>query len=263
MEDLNRKIIQHAYSRGDMSWLSAGTLLEHGFIQPLYNTFDCVGAKWMEETPGICDIKLQSNVLQINACVVGTVTQCTHWTKDDGDGDFVTWAVEEFRDWKLKDDIIVRTLAAGRHVPESSFDSVGQQIYNPIRAVKRCGGNLFKVLPNINIAGVLYIGEWMDTKRTMSEENANTRQSIAMVSCNVTGEQKPLVIHGHPDVGDSIMLLRMYDKFNRALGIIVDKSFRRKGLCLYPRTEINGISHDYVPYKFPLGNFADPRDESF
>jgi len=253
MEDLNRKIIQHAYSRGDMSWLSAGTLHEYGFIQPLYNAFDCVGTEWHEEIPGICDIKFQSNALQINTYTAGTVTQCTHWTKSDGGDNFVTWAVEEFRDWKLKDDIIVRTLAAGQHVPESSFVSLGAQIYNPIRAIKRCGGNPFKILPNISITAMSSVGEWIDTKCTMFEENASTRQSIAMISY-ATGEQKPLVIHGHPDVGDTIMLLRMHDKFGRILGFVVDKSFKRKGLCLCEKiemTEEEAVSR-YLPHEFPL-----------
>jgi hypothetical protein len=252
MDDLNKKIIQHAYSRGDMSWLSAGTLPEYGFIQPLYNAFDCVGKEWFEEIPGICNIKLQSNALQINTYTVGTVTQCTHWTKSDGDN-FVTWAVEEFRDWKLKDDIIVRTLAAGQHVPESSFISIGMQIYNPIRAIKRCGGNPFKILPNVGTGEMSSLGEWLDAKRTMFEENASTRQSIAMISY-ATGEQKPLVIHGHPDVGDTIMLLRMHDKFGRVLGIVVDKHFRRKGICLCEKIEMTkeeAISR-FSSQEFPL-----------
>lgn len=69
----------------------------------------------------------------------------------------------------------------------------------------------------------------------------------------------PLLISGNVDVGDTILLSNVHDPTSRRLGIIVDKSCRRKGVCMLPGRELSTCGKQIVI----LYNFHEAMEYTF
>lgn len=74
-------------------------------------------------------------------------------------------------------------------------------------------------------------------------------QMACRIVCIDTEETMLMTVFGGCDVGDKVMLLPMYDVHERTLGIIVDDKTRRKGICLYPKSDTR---YEYKPCEFQL-----------
>lgn len=97
-----------------------------------------------------------------------------------------------------------------------------------------------------------HINESMKFQHMLNmKEHANLEQTIAIITHHETNKQQPVIISGCVDIGDKAILLRIYDRYGRALGTIVDENRRHKGIFLHTKSNIEeGL--DYTKYEFPL-----------
>jgi hypothetical protein len=101
-----------------------------------------------------------------------------------------------------------------------------------------------KTFGNIIIGG--------DVVKLIAEYERHNKISWKIASrmvCMKTGKAMLITVCGDCDVGDKIMLLPMYDARGRTLGIVVDDKLVRKGICLYPKLDLD---YKYTPYEFQL-----------
>jgi len=250
MKDLNKKIIQHAYSKGDVSWVAIGGGNTTGFIQPMYKAFPIIGEHWKEEKPGICDIAFEDETLRINTTTFATVICCKKFTNSGlAESKFAGWTVRAFRNWGFDDASIACVIMGFLSTDETeakmikmlldsyaaNMDSV--DIGNKIRA-QFSPDDVQKYFASIvtNMGKICILSYATTIVKSISQ----------------TGKNFPLIICGNADIGDEIKLVKIHDEDGRTLGI-VSESGKRKGVCLYKRMEMSeDIIRHYTPYKFLL-----------
>jgi hypothetical protein len=245
MEDLNKKIIQYAYSKGDISWLSVGGDIGSGFIQPMYKPFPWIGYEWKENSPEICGIKFEDEIMHINAWPFAEVVCCEKVVYDETKN-IRTELFKAFKKWNLDDKDIVKTMYDFVPVPIDEFevamiyldrDNVTKRYQ---RMIKKMGSDVL----NKHLASTNF--------RTGLSRDINEVTAAKVTTWD--GKDIPLKIIGETNVGDRIMLVRMFDSSGRNLGIVVNKYFRRKGVCICEKiemTEDEAISR-FSSQEFPL-----------
>ena len=241
MEDLNRKIIQYAYSKGDVSWLSIGFDNATSFIQPLYEDVKYIGEMWKEEKPGICGIKFEDKVLHINACMVASVTHRKNFLST---GELQS-IVEE---WGFDDRTIISAITGYCELSDEEIRDIplflerDVDVPKPKRTLK---DRMRTILGRSDENGI-------DTKMEAHIGSHDTTDIFQITSVE-TGKKWPIMLCGRCNIGDKVMLLQVHDNLDRTLGIVVDDSFRRRGMCLYPRAGMSGDGpRKYTPHKFLL-----------
>jgi hypothetical protein len=245
MEDLNKAIVKHAYSKGDISWLSVGGDLGTGFIQPMDKPFQYAGSGWKEDEPGICGIRLEGEIMYINAWSFAKVV-CHEVIKDGGQKTFRVSVYQTFKSWKLDIKDIVKNISGYRAMSNDEAE-VAEALLEENSGNREAFRDMCK------------FGDDVANKHIRS---SNVKMSATQCTKEVTiikattwkNKDIPLMIHGEANAGDQIMLVRMTDCEDRVLGIVVDKYFRRKGVCICEKmemTEDEAISR-YTPQEFPL-----------
>jgi len=235
METLNMQIIEYAYKRGDVSWMGISVDGEKGFIQQIHkNKIRYAGGTWKEEVKGLSNLKFEENgIIAIDACTVATVTDCLAISESKDIGHVFTEVITRFGDLKYTPDHIVSAMTGYR---------------------KMSGGERKLAIEAVSIAGktarfakaIISAALPTDPKAAMKElelrEEVKEVTHILQATSVKSNKSWPLIAYGDCESGDKILLLPIYDDFNRALGIIVDKSFMkptdkalRKGICLYPK----------------------------
>jgi len=234
MEILNLKIIEHAYSRGDVSWMGISVDGETGFIQQIHReNIRYAGGTWKEEIQGSSNLEFGKNgTVFIDACVVSSVTDCVNITGSKDVGIVFAEVIKRFGDLKYTSDHIVSAMTGYRKMS-------GGERKLAIEAVSFAG----KISRFVATAASLALPT--DPQAAMKElelkEEIKEVTHILQATSVKSNKSWPLVAYGQCDAGDKILLLPIYDDFNRALGVIVDKSFAttgkalRKGICLYPK----------------------------
>lgn len=247
MEDLGKAIVKYAYSKGDLSWLSVGGDIGTGFLQPMDNIFPYVGWGWKEDIPGICGVKLGDEIMHMNAFSFAKVVSCEKVVYDNDTDKFKASVYLTFKSWNLGSRDIVKNMADYEAMSNDEIE-VGEALlernagnkeaYKTAKA--KFGRDVFNrilAIPRINMSVADGIKELTVIKATTWK-----------------GKDIPLTIYGNADVGDQIMLVRMTDTNDTVLGIVVDKYFRRKGVCICEKvkmTKKEEISR-YLPQEFPL-----------
>lgn len=243
MEDLNKAIVKHAYSKGDLSWLSVGGDIGTGFIQPMDKPFSYVGWVWKEDIPGICGVRLEDEIMYINAWSFAKVVCHEKLIKHNSEDMY-----RIFKSWKLDDKDIVKNMSGYKTMSSNELEVAEALLEHNI-------GD--KEAYNIIVAK---LGIDVTTNKHINSTNRHLRmpqstKEVTIIKATIwKNKDIPLTIHGDAKVGDRIMLVRMTDKHGRILGIVVDKYFRRTGVCLCEKvemTEDEAISR-YSPHKFPL-----------
>ncbi len=243
MDDLNIAIVKYAHSKGDVSWLSVGGDLGAGFIQPMYKPFQKVGWGWKEDAPGVCEIRLEGEIMYINAWPFAKVICCGEPMYVDVDaGGHIGEMYKTFKHWGLGIGRIVKCMTSYTTTPND---------VEAIQAVlESYVGNRellvsFRTKPNTNKRRLSAID------RLAIEQDSEEMTVIKAT----TWENKDVALRvvGNVGIGDQIMLVRTTDRAGRCLGIVVDKYFRRKGVCLYEKMEMSEeMLSRYTPQEFPL-----------
>lgn len=235
MEDLGKKLMEHAYSNMDVSWLAVHTKDKTGFI-PSCEDVTYIGELWREEEPGMCDIKFEENTLWINACVVADVTHSHKVVDNKIDLE------DMYKEWGVDDSDVIRAftghcwLSDGEIKNLKSYYDADATSFATFRGLLTAAG-----IPGGGSIGKLF-------KKHMRHGDIKW-QTVCKVVCTKTEKNVLMTFCGECDVGDKIMLLPMHDIHGRTLGIAVDDTLRRKGICLYPKLD---LSYEYMPYEFPL-----------
>lgn len=246
-EDLNEKIVRHASSKGDITWLSIGGNINEGFIQPIHKTYGCIGDKWTEDEPGICGIMFKNDVLSMNVSAFGAVIHCKKFADYSSNReDFVAWTVRTFRDWGCSEDHIIRVVMG--------FVDGSDGIYGPAKLYidGLVDGADHDALPSELVR--LFGDEAQErlvkiTGNIAKTDGRHSEQTIIVVKSSETSENIPLIIYGNANIGDEIKLVRVHDELGRSLGIVC-KSGKRKGIFLYERVDVD--KYIYGPYEFIL-----------
>lgn len=236
MMSINKRIVQHAYSKGDISWLSIGGDAGNGFVQPMYREFNQVGVFWKEDKPGSCGIRFEDDTLWINLQPFATITDVER----------------PFRPIRKDHPQKYAFLKLERRVI-SAFESLGFR-GNVVTGLVS-GSESFQAV-------VTYLDNL--TKGTLSPRELDKLrehplvQSALLQICQQYNEMIivkatfnnthiPLIVFGNASVGDRIMSMSLHNQEDETLGIVYD-GIRRKGLCIYKKA----YTHDYVLHKFAL-----------
>jgi hypothetical protein len=251
MEDLNMRIIRHAYSRGDVSWMSVGGNIGSGFIQPMYQNFVGIGGGvWNWEALYTRDTILGTTLL-VNVVPLATIVRCERYPIS-GDSfvdisGFTKWVYNIFRNWKSGDDNIVRAMAGYNDMSDVAVRMAGAYLcyiydggvdsHTAIRQIH----TQFDMDPRKHIRD--FTSDMMHTCRIYKEA------SIAMCALDELDGKIILIISGNVDIGDKILLTNTHDLLDKTLGIVASGS-TRKGVFIYKKIEMP--QYRYTLYKFTL-----------
>jgi hypothetical protein len=224
MDDLNRKMVQYSYSKGDISWLAIGGDEGTGFVQPMYKAFDYVGTDWKETAPTI----VFSDVLCMDTADLGRIVRRDKFTESERDESIIPWMIRTFKDWKFSDSIIVSSMAKYVDMSEE-LNHAGVALINAISgglSLQNAAATITSSLSGETNGAPYYIVDniaWLDRIDDIT---------IAKV------DNLPMIISGNADVGDVVKITRIHDGYMRILGIVASES-RRKGVCLLPSSFAN------------------------
>lgn len=159
--------------------------------------------------------------------------------------ELAVWRVCVAKDWEFDDTLAISVITGYLEIPgikKAAETFITQRVYDEV--------------------GVDDDEAIVDNKDVMRFRNRlydcqyrDGTKGFYKVACIKTGKEFPLMISGNPDIGDKVMLLKgICDKHDRNLGIVMDNSFRRKGVFFYPKMETfeDDTSLEYESYEFPL-----------
>lgn len=243
-EELNKKIVRYAYSKGDLGWMSVmGSAT--GFIQPMYEESKCIGENWSEDKPGSCGLTFENDALYLNVC---TFAKITYVEKFVGKGEaLVKWCIHTFRDLGFSMDDIADVMASYIYLDDGAAEILKIQLEYVAGCLDEESLNIrSKSLVNDNFEKNLQIA-----RDVLS--NVRTYTDVNLCKAISFGEEIPLLICGNVNVEDDIMMVRMHDDRGRSLGIVSSGS-QRKSVFLYKYLEISDDDVDmyYLPHKFIL-----------
>jgi len=243
---LSIEIAKYAYSKGDISWLAVHKNPTTGFIQLADVPFGHIGTNWKEDSPGTCNIDIKGKILETMACSVGIVAQSVHWSKDECKDTIVDFALVHFKEWDLDINTTKKAIMVDRQIPNDIFESF-MYLSKHGYTHEIPSGRFWEITKNR-----ARLNDFMKLEHILNkEEHMSSKQSIVIIQHHKTNRQQPVIVSGHVDVGDEAMLLKMHDKYNRVLGIIIDKNYKRKGIFLHTKNNIKeGLIYDSC--KFPL-----------
>jgi hypothetical protein len=244
-EELNKKIVQYAYSKGDLGWMSVmGSATS--FIQPMYEESKCIGENWSEDKPGSCGLTFEDDALYLNVC---TFAKITYAKKFVGRGEaLANWCIHTFKDLGFSIDDIADVMASYIYLDDGATKVLKMQLEyvagcldeESVRTISKSVVNDDNYEKNLQIAGTVL-------------SNIRTSTDVNICKAISFGEEIPLLICGNVNVGDDVMMVRMHDDRGRSLGIVSSGS-QRKSVFLYKYLEISDDDVDayYLPHKFML-----------
>ncbi|KFH61744.1 hypothetical protein MVEG_12414 [Podila verticillata NRRL 6337] len=255
IDDLNKRVSQYAYSRGDLSWMSVGGNIGQGFVQPMYERFRYIGSAWKQKTPETCNI---SDNICIKAAIFGVVTHCNK-VKSDNKLQSVRSTINTFNDQGIKYIDMCNALVE-HNTLLGEYICIGAKFLENIGKGMSIGDAIMTIANQVSTEhGLKYITPFVSQLDSLGF----VHDAAAIVATNVPelGKKFPLMISGDVDVGDIIILPNIYEIDARYLGIVMSKSSKRKGICIIPRAKadlhnkISLISYDLnclAEYRFAL-----------
>lgn len=279
IDDLNKRIIRHAYSKGDITWICVGGDIGTPFIQPMYEPFSVVQGYWKQDISSITF----RDTLCIQAEMFGTVVCHEKYTGSASDiGEIMSWTTRVFTDWGFDPVQIFDCMIQYANVSAGAA-SVGT------RLVKMCSNGvkfddipsqMFQLFSTLDLLEFFYTGakcfigallrgvksddiaheisQTMPIPRVIERFGiiGNKLASLSVIYKMATivkvvaqNRSYPLIVYGNANKGDVVVMPKVYDTSNseRDLGIVVSESSKRKGVCIIPKG-VSKISVD--TYKF-------------
>jgi hypothetical protein len=246
MKALNLRIIKHAYSRNDISWLAVQTE-NTGIVPQLYeDSIRYIGSTWKK---GGCNVAFGDDTLCISACEIAIISDCK--ARADLGSKWGLQAIQIFREWGFNDIATISAMMGNRELSNSLLGA-GVEALKPYNI-----DGIFDVAiaaKDLLVEASYHAG--MTRKSTNSTVrdilNEELRHTDNICKATSNGKMLALIICGRCDIGDKVILLPIYDNLYRALGMIVDSTHRRKGIFLYPGKMVKENGFIFELYKFPL-----------
>jgi hypothetical protein len=226
-EDLNKHVIQYAYSKGDISWIGVGGNIGTGIFQPMCEDFHYIGSDWKELTFGSCVIK--ENKLYMDTTNVGYISR----SKKVGNmspGGIVAEAVRAFGKWGFDD---IHTLNAITEYTKltTEFMNIGKMVIYSIKMGENFHESLKRVIPFVQSQEeILQFDRMITTVQNLRSCGITT---IANVRTNYSNLSYPILVSGNATMGDKIIIPKICDNAGRCIGICVSETIR-KGICILP-----------------------------
>jgi len=245
MDDLNRKIIQYACSKGDMSWLTVTGYDIDGFIPLLHVNFTYGASTWVTDSPDICNVLFEDGDFCINVAEYGKIVDCKYFSDRDTDElECIQEGILTLRDWDLDAADIIYLISQFKDIPGEVLGMIEMCVNGIFK------GYTFETVRQgfatvFGYGSAKYIYHMQLCMKSLVMVNNRT---IAKVLLN--GDELLLALQGKPGIGDRVMLTKVHNLSDRQLGIVVDNRGRRKGV--YRIKETNVQDERYVRHKFPL-----------
>jgi len=246
IDDLNIKMAQYAYSKGDVSWMSICGNVPNSFIQPMYREFTNIGTFWKENIPGMM---FDKDSIQVDMSLFATVTRSKRVGFGLGGREFVKKAVNAFRNWGFGDKDIIHQIGRFSTLP-TIYTEIAEIILDDFMTYTTGKDTE-------NRLDTLFDGKYSDSKELVISVESELLVNNAIYEMSVveailrTGQLIPLIIYGIADVIDSVMVPRIKDLENKYLGIVLGPN-GRKGICI-----CYNVEGEYSQHRFVLKPMSD------
>jgi hypothetical protein len=257
VDELAKKIVQYAYSKGDVSWMAVGGYFWPGFVQPMYSNIH-VGNLWKKSEE--CEITFLDNKISLNVTKVATIVECKDPKKFQvGAQKFLKWTYDIFIKWGF-DEIDAMFAVSQYHKLPSPFAKYMTEYFY---AEEADFGEIFeadmqKIIKNTNPENCMnallqYKHNSIKALNILSnviQDNTNILRWVNVVKAiDEIGGKIALIVSGSVAVGDLVLLTKMRDDDGRILGIITYGNIR-KGVCAFP--DMNISKYTYFTHKFMM-----------
>ena len=245
VEDLNREMIIRGHSEGDLTWLSATGDYGNGFIQPMYDTFSFIGGIWKGDYVTI----YKKHILLNAVTFIKIYSQEKYFLPNEPYLASRKYIICKFKEWGFSYDDIAYVMVGycgksiiERNIVKTYIHLISEGITSEEIILHKIM-KLFRDKDTTEIYNVMLF--WF------SRMFDNFERDITIVGGTIleTGKNVPIIVFGNANIGDRILLLKLYDELDRNLGIVFD-GIRRKGICLYEKMEIP--EHMYEQHKFKM-----------
>lgn len=239
INDLNMRIVQYAYSKGDISWMTVVVDGETDLIQPMHKEFRKIGLRWKEDIPGSCNIRFEDD-LYVDGMEFGVIASCEKFVGNSKNPDeFIPWIVRNLN--KEFGSIAV-------------FDVIVQYV-DGLEEFMRIGTKFLEIIAKSNafysaraeMELSLTDDDYLDCMKfdTLLGLNVSHEPTIVAVVETVFKQRYPLMICGSASIGDKVVIPKMHDTVDRNIGFIVS-DYKRKGICPVPNHESALISQRFL-----------------
>jgi len=255
MDDLNRKMAQYAYSKGDISWIAISGSIGTGFLEPMYKKFNGEPG-WRAMVPLHKCITIENDCL----CMMlefGEISRCERYNfTDELDVEEIRRIIRVSMEWGFSSlDVSVATskfsIKGYKDEIMIFFDQfiAGISIGNIFRFLTP--DNLRKIAPREDFS---YIRGQTRAVLNLTCLNLSADASVNIIEIiGISGNKHLAIVYGNVDAGDKIMVPVMKDDLDRFLGIVVSKSGKRKSICyLTPKAISEECVSEFISMTFPL-----------
>ena len=247
--DLGKKIMQYAYSKGDLSWMAIGGNFWPGFVQPAYSP-SYIGDLWKEEEPGACGITFHNDLLSTNVAPFAEVISSESCAASNVEAsDFISWLSRVYKIWNFNEVYVAASVIQYKRISDDAMSNLVIRLLSIIRntdPVQTFTAFLMASTLNVNSNN---LPEFMSSHNEKWIENSSVASKCILdisVICpiitavkilTITNDIIPLIVFGRADKDDDILFTKMRDDHNRALGIVACGS-EKKGVFVYETLNI-------------------------
>lgn len=236
--DLGKKVVQHAYSKGDLSWMAIGSFWP-GFVQSAYSP-SYIGDLWKEES-GACKITFHDDLLSTNVAFFAKVISSESCAASNVEAsDFISWLSRVYKTWNFNEVYVAASIIQFKRISNDTMSNLVIRLLSIIE-----GKDLVQIFTAFLMASTLNLNsddlpEFMSSHNEKWIENSSVASKCILdisVMCpmitavkiiTITRDIIPLIVFGRADRGDSILFTKMRDDHNRILGIIACGSEKKK-----------------------------------
>jgi hypothetical protein len=231
IDELNKYVVQYAYSKGDVSWMAIDAGIK-SFIQPMYENFTHVGVCWKEGIVGHCNVIFEEYI-HIETMKFGTVVYKDSFIGNSIDFHrFLPWIVCFFKNWGFNSFDILYSIM-GYILIRRDFERACIKIIDIIAEKKSVGSDFrHEMARRLSDEEYVYITQFLSNVAL----NVGSRKITIVKTETKNAGSYPLIITGTADIGDEIVVANVLDSI-RSIGIVTS-NFVRKGICLAPAVAV-------------------------
>lgn len=257
MDDLNKKVAQYAYSKGDISWIAISGSTGTGFLQPMYEKFQAESG-WKAVRPSAGLITIEDGYLHMKMLEFGEISRYERYNFTDKlDCEEIRRIIRLSMHWGFSNlDVVV---AMGKYNPDGKYMGEAMLFFDQFVA----GVSVLEISKFLSPSNS---GNLPFTSRDLSHIRGRTLSLLELICLNLSadasvhiieivgtsGDKHLVIVYGNVDIGDRIMVPVMRDTLDRRLGIVVSKLGKRKSICYLTPKAISKCDLRLVSFGFPL-----------
>jgi hypothetical protein len=128
-DELEKKIVQYAYSKGDVSWMALGGNNANGFLQPLHGKLNIIAGGLKS-----CEIVLDDEILTLECVVFGTVYNRKYFSSVRSDDRYYR-IMEICKNWGVKLEEMIPALYGYNIYNEEEIRDMAMYLLNTPRNI--------------------------------------------------------------------------------------------------------------------------------